>query len=117
MTYLLIFFYVLTTAAGLILLKLGSSTGSIIEFVNNRLAFHFTILNVIGVLLYGLSFLLYTYLISKHDLGYIIPITTALVYIIIFFASFAIFKESFTLLKTIGIALVLIGVALINSRQ
>ena len=109
--------YVITTALGLILIKLGSATASIVEIIDGKLIFHPTILNILGVFLYGVSFVLYTYLISKNDLGYIIPITTALVYIIIFIASFVVFKESFTLQKIIAIMLIIAGVILLNIKK
>ena len=109
--------YVLTTALGLVLIKLGSETNSIAEIVNGKFIFHPTLLNILGVLLYGVSFVLYTYLISKNDLGYIIPLTTALVYVLIFIASFVIFKESFTLQKILAIVLILAGVILLNIKK
>lgn len=108
--------YVLITAAALITLKLGSKDGAIAEFINGKLAFHFTPYTITGVILYGASFMLYMYLISKFDLGYIIPLTTALVYILIFIASFVIFKETFTAMKIAGIILIVIGVALLNVK-
>lgn len=109
--------YVITTALGLVLIKLGSTTASIVEIIDGKLIFHPSVLNVIGVLLYGVSFVLYTYLISKNDLGFIIPTTTALVYVLVFVASFVVFKESFTIQKIIAIALILVGVMLLNLKR
>jgi small multidrug resistance pump len=107
--------YAITTSLALIFLKLGTTNvGSPIAFVNNKLALNLGYYSVAGILLYGLSFLIYTYLVSKYDLGYIIPITTALVYILIFIASFVIFKETFTTLKILAIALILVGIVLLN---
>jgi len=108
--------YVLTTAAALIVLKLGSKDGAIAQLINGKVAFNITPYTVSGVVLYGISFLLYMYLISKFDLGYIIPLTTALVYILIFVASFLIFKEAFSTIKIIAIILIIIGVALLNIK-
>lgn len=108
--------YVLTTSLGLILLKLGSNHGAVIEIISHKPAFNLTCANVLGIVMYGISFILYTYLISKNDLGYIIPITTALVYIIIFLASFIIFKESFTLMKVTAIFMILLGVILLKLK-
>jgi multidrug transporter EmrE-like cation transporter len=71
----------------------------------------------VGIALYGTSFLLYTFLISKYDLGYIIPLTTAFVYVLIFFASFFIFKELFTVFKITGIFLILMGIVLLNLKK
>lgn len=106
--------YVLTTAGGLVLIKIGSEAGAIVEFVAGKLAFNFTLANVIGILLYGISFVLYTFLIAKNNLGYIVPLTTGLVYILVFAASFFIFKESFSTVKLIAIIMVLVGVGLLN---
>lgn len=108
--------YVLTTSGALVSLKLGSKDGALAQIVDGRLDLNFTPLTILGVILYGLSFLIYMYLISKYDLGYIIPLTTALVYILIFFASFVIFKEAFTLIKIAGIVLIVIGLILLNIK-
>lgn len=109
--------YVLTTALGLVLIKLGSATQGIVELIDGRIVLHPTVLNVTGVILYGISFILYTYLVSKNDLGYIIPVTTALVYVLVFVASFAVFKEPFSPIKILAIALIIAGVILLNLKK
>lgn len=106
--------YALTSTAGLVLLKFAGQTGAPISFVDGKLHFNLGILAVSGIFLYGVSFLLYTYLIAKNDLSYIIPVSTALVYIGIFFASYFLFHEALTALKVTGILLILGGVALLN---
>lgn len=108
--------YVLTTSSALISLKYASGNSALLQFVHNKLQVNFSFLAALGIFLYGTSFLLYTYLISKFDLGYIIPLTTALVYILIFTASAFIFNENFTVFKLAGIALILGGVVLINIK-
>lgn len=114
---IIIALYVLTTAAALVTMKLGSSAGAPIEVVSSKINFNLTPLFILGGFLYVASFLLYTYLISKFNLGYIIPLTTAIVYILIFVASAVVFKEAFTLMKITGIALILIGVTLLNMNK
>lgn len=114
MSSLVLPLYVLCTSAGLIFLKLGSNTGLPISLVNGRLASNMNILSLLGLALYATSFVLYVYLISKFQLGYIIPVTAALVYIIVFVASFFLFKEPFTPLKIAGIVLIVTGLALLN---
>lgn len=109
--------YVISTSSGLILLKLGTTTGLPIAFVENAIKFNLNLYSVLGIILYGCSFLLYIYLISKFDLGFIIPITTALVYILIFAASFVIFKEAFTVMKIAAISLIIFGVILLNFNK
>jgi small multidrug resistance pump len=73
--------------------------------------------SVAGIVLYGLSFMLYVYLISKNDLGYIIPLAAAFVYIVIFIASAVVFKEVFTATKIIGIAMIVVGLIFLNLKK
>lgn len=117
MANLILLFYALTSTAGLVLLKLGSSASAPVSFVDGKLQFNLGLYVVGGIILYGLSFIVYTYLISKNDLGYIIPVSTALVYVGIFLASFFIFKEAFTAVKIVGIFLILGGVILLNINK
>lgn len=98
-------------------MKLGSKTGPPVHYAADKLQFNLNFYAVSGILLYGTSFVIYTYLISKYDLGYIIPLTTALVYIIIFTASYFIFKEVFTATKILGIALIVTGLVFLNLKR
>ena len=114
MAKLIVALYVLVTSSALVALKWGTKAGAPIHSVDNKLQFNLNYSVVGGILLYGLSFLLYIYLISKYDLGYIVPLTTALVYIIIFTASYFIFHEVFTAIKIAGIVLIVGGLVLLN---
>ena len=114
---IIIALYVFATSLALITLKLGSKTGAPISFANNKIQLNVTFYSVVGIFLYGLSFFLYMYLISKFDLGYIIPLVTAFVYILIFIASYFIFNEVFTILKVIGIILILCGMVILNLKK
>jgi len=117
LNYILIGAYVCSTAFGLVLLKLGTTTGLPISFVENSIKFNFNLLSFSGFFLYGVSFLLYIYLLSKFNLGFVIPLTTALVYVLIFIASFVIFKESFSAIKIFAITLILSGVVILNLNK
>lgn len=99
---------------GLVVLKLGSAAGAPISIANSRLMFNLNPQAIAGLMLYGISFLLYIYLISKNDLGYIIPLTSAFVYVLVFLASWIVFKESFTMMKTLSIALIIGGIVLLG---
>lgn len=116
MSKLLIALYIIATSSALLILKLGAKAGPPIDYANGGVHFNINAYTISGIALYGISFLLYTFLIAKYDLGYIIPLTTALVYVLIFAGSSVLFNESFTALKIIGIALVLGGVACLNIR-
>ena len=117
MSIFLIIAYVLSTSLGLVLLKLGTASGMPISFAENAIKFNFNLHSLIGLFLYGLSFILYIYLISKFDLGFIIPIAAAFVYILIFTASFFVFHEAFTVIKIIAISLIIFGVILLNFNK
>jgi len=117
MANLILILYALTSTAGLVLLKLGSVNSAPVSFVDGKVHFNLGLYVIAGVVLYALSFVVYTYLISKNDLGYIIPVSTALVYVGIFLASFFIFKETFTAMKIVGIFLILGGVILLNINK
>ena len=117
MSKLIISFYVLTTSLALIILKLGAKAGLPFNYSDNKLHFNINLYTISGIILYGLSFITYIYIVSKYDLGYIIPLTAALVYVLIFTASFFIFKESFTIMKILGIALIIIGLAFLNIKN
>jgi small multidrug resistance pump len=109
--------YVITTSLALIVLKLGAKSGAPVHYLNERLHFNLNLYVLGGVALYGLSFLVYVYLISKYDLGYIIPLTAAFIYLIIFTASYFIFKENFTAAKIAGIALITAGIIFLNFQK
>ncbi len=113
----LIFAYVITTSLGLIILKLGTRTGLPVSFVDNKVSLNLNLMTITGILFYGISFMTYIYLISKYDLGYIIPLVAAFVYILIFVASFFIFKEVFTATKIIGIGLIMAGLVFLNFKK
>lgn len=109
--------YILTTSLALIVLKYGTKTGLPISYINNKLQFNLSLYTVGGIILYMFSFITYVYLISKYDLGYIIPLAAAFVYIVIFIASAIVFNETFTAVKVSGIALIIVGLVLLNLNK
>jgi len=117
MSLILLIAYVLATSSALVLIKLGTVSGAPVSMVEHVLKFNINLSIVAGIILYGVSFFIYMYLISKFDLGFIIPITTALVYTLIFFASYYIFHESFTFIKIAAISLIIFGVILLNLKK
>ena len=114
---LILALYVLSTSFALIILKLGAKDGAPASFIDGRLQLNINLYTIGGIIFYGISFLVYMYLISRYDLGYIIPLTTALVYVLIFTTSFFIFKETFSIYKIAGILLLLLGLLLINIKN
>ncbi len=116
MSRIIVALYVLATSSALIALKWGTKSGVPISYADDKLHLNANPFAITGMALYIISFALYVYLISKYDLGYIIPLTTAFVYIVIFVASYFIFNEVFTAIKIVGIALILGGLILLNVK-
>lgn len=114
MKILMIGIYLLLSASGLICFKLGSSRTALITLIVHNAQMKLSTFSLVGILFYGCSFLLYLGLVSKYDLSYIVPVTTGIMYIIIFISSYIIFKEPITLVHVIGTILVLIGITMIN---
>lgn len=103
--------YVVLTSTALIVIKLGAQAGrKSFSLLGLDLNYWF----ISGVLMYGLSFLIYIYLISRYELGFIIPLLAAFVYVLIFFGSYFILHEQFTYLKASAIILIIIGVILLG---
>lgn len=117
MSKIILSLYVLATSLALVVLKLGTKSGLPISYVNNKLVFNVNLQTVAGIVLYGISFATYVYLISKNDLGYIIPLAAAFVYILIFIASYFVFDEVFTATKIVGIALIIAGLIFLNLKK
>lgn len=114
---ILISLYILATTLALVALKYGSKAGAPLSFIDHKLQFNINIYTVLGIGLYGISFVVYMYLISKYDLGYIIPLTAAFIYILIFIASYFVFHEVFTTTKIFGIGLIVIGLVFLNLKK
>ena len=117
MSLVFLIVYVLATSSALVLIKLGTVSGAPVAIFEHSLKFNINLSIIAGILLYGLSFILYIYLISKFELGFIIPVTTALVYSLVFLASFLIFHETFTIIKIAAISLIIFGVILLNFNK
>lgn len=117
MSKIILTLYIFTTVFALVILKLGTQSGLPIAYIDNRISFNFTWQTITGILLYGVSFMTYVYLISKNDLGYIIPLAAGFVYLLIFIASYFVFNETFTFAKSIGIILIVAGLLVLNLKK
>ena len=84
----------------------------LVPVVNLRI----TPLSLVGYLCYGISFLMYTVIITKFDLGYISPILTGISNIGVLVIAFFVFKEHFTVASAIGAVLIIAGVMIMNFK-
>lgn len=111
----LVVIYIIFTIVGLVLMKLGENTGT---FGINGTDFNFSIsfISLFGFISYILSFLLFTNIVVKFDLSYIMPITSGLIQVLTLISGFLIFNEQISVRGIIGAGLVISGIVIMNLK-
>lgn len=117
MSVMLIILYICCSSIGLVLLKLGMSSGTIIMINSPYLEIKFHYLLILGGVLYVLSFLLNLLVMSKFNLSYIYPLSAGLIYIAILIFCVIILKEKINMVQFIGMGLILVGVVIMNLNK
>lgn len=107
--------YIFFTISGLILMKLGGGQINI-AFKDGIFNLSLGVKLIAAFIMYGTSFLLWTSIVAKNDLGYIVPLTSAITNIITVIIGIYIFSESISVYKIIGIVLATFGVILMNVK-
>lgn len=108
--YLLI--YLSLTLIGMTLIKMGASNEGNELFQIAGIAI--TQKLILGVFCYGLSFLMYTVVISQMQISLAMPIVAAANSVAIVIIGLTIFHEQLKLGQLVGIGIVLIGVLVIG---
>ncbi|NEZ46107.1 transporter [Clostridium niameyense] len=67
---------------------------------------------MLGIISYGISFLLWIKVLSKVELSYAYPMVS-LGYVLVMIFSYFLFKENITPLRILGIACIILGVILV----
>ncbi len=105
--------YIILSASGLILFKLGTLNPNIHLNILN-LNFNFSIKSIIGMVCYMTSFLLWMLIVSRMNLTIAMPLSVAFVNTLVILGSIFILNEKITLLQGLGIFIVIIGVAIMT---
>lgn len=103
--------YVCLALVGMTLIKMGGQDKT------NGVAFGGIIIGVktiLGVLFYGLSFLIYTFVISQMQISLILPILSALNSLGIVVIGRTVFNEQLNVGQFIGVGILLLGIILIG---
>lgn len=108
--------YVLLSSSGLILFKLGSINPNI-NLSLLGLSFSISIKSIIGILCYGVSFVLWMIIVSRMNLTIAMPLSVAIVNTLVVFGSCIFLKEKITLMQGIGIFMIVFGVSLIGIKK
>lgn len=112
-SYFLFAVYLLISLTGLMFLKQGSNNLSF-SFSNSIFNLTLGYPLVIGVIFYGVSFVLSLFVMKRFDLSYYYPISVGVGNVLVSIASVLVFKEHISVFSWIGIALVTAGITLIN---
>lgn len=117
MQFITIIIYALISVSGLTLIKLGSANPLSIGVGQSGLSFNIGWVTLCGFALYVASFLIYMGLVSKSNLSYLTPVSSAVVYVLTLIVSLVIFKEQMTAQQWAGWCLILVGVVLMNLKK
>lgn len=115
MKYTISLLYIFFSILGLTFLKLGSIKNSLILFRIGNIEINCWY--IIGFLFYGISFLLYTIVISKFDLSYIAPVMGGIINTVVVFIGIILFHEQTTSLSMTGCILIIAGLILMNINK
>lgn len=115
---LLIITSVLLGSIGQVILKVGANKlGALALHPQTLITDIFRMIRVpeiiIGLIFFGLSFVLWVKVLTKSDLSYAYPMVS-LGYINVIILSYFFFKEPFTTTKILGITLIIFGVIILN---
>ncbi len=114
--YILCTLYVLFSVSGLVVIKIGSNVENARSITIPLLHLNLSIISIIGMIFYGISFCLYMGVVANFDIGFIIPILGGIVNILILVASVAILKEGLSTKTIIGAMIVAIGIVVMNLK-
>lgn len=109
---LFIIVYVSISLAGLTLIKTGTQGGG--KEICQIMGFRLTPRLIIGVLCYGISFLLYIVVISQMQISLAIPIAAAINSIGVIIIGLMVFHEHLSIGQAAGIMIVIIGTLVIG---
>jgi len=112
----LIILYVLISASGLILLKIGANHEFMVNISKEGLGISVNWQILLGMLFYVCSFLVSLMAMKKINLSIFYPISSGLGYVVICLTSYLVLKETIYLKQLVGMVIILVGVVVINLK-
>ena len=103
--------YVFLSSAGLVLFKLGSSSLNI-QLQQTIFSMNISLISLLGLFCYLISFILWMLIISRSDVSYIVPLGVACTNIAILIAS----NETITTNALIGAVVIIVGIVIMNLK-
>jgi len=112
----LLIFYIVLSAAGLVLIKMGR-TDTTIAIKDNLFTASVNLKLLLGLMAYICSFLLFVFLTGKFDLSYLFPVASSTIIVLTAVIGAVVLGEKLTAYSIAGIALISIGVIVINLKR
>ena len=106
--------YVCMSAAGLTMIKIGTSRESTLLLDTAGFDLKLSWILVIGLCVYVLSFLMSIVVMKIMNLTIFYPMSAGLIYILVSLAGFLVLKETFTIQQLIGMGIILTGIVVMN---
>jgi len=72
---------------------------------------------IVGLGMFGISFFFMAAALSRTDLTLAYPMMSGLVYLILLFVGFFIFKEKITMMRIMGIGAILLGITMLTMKS
>ncbi|MBQ3799980.1 MAG: hypothetical protein II837_06755 [Treponema sp.] len=115
-SYLILIFYILCTAFGMVLIRKGGiqSSAGISE---GRITLNIEPAFLIGLVLYAVSFLLWLYILQLFPLTYISPVAYGLVYVLVCLLSSLLLGEAVPPRAICGGVMIIAGIILAGIRH
>ncbi len=122
--YLLLIIVLLTGTFGQIILKSEANRlipflpemNSLGSFLSAALIFLKSYKILLVLFLYGLGFLTWIFILTKFELSYVFPLM-AVIYGLVLFFSWLIFKENISALRIIGTLIIILGIILVAKSR
>lgn len=112
---ILVIVYIILAISGLILMKIGENTGTI-SLAQGEFVFSMSFVSLLGFISYIASFFLFTNIVVKFDLSYIMPISSGIIQVLTLLSGNLIFKEKVSINGIIGVSLVILGIVVMNLK-
>ncbi|NLJ59112.1 MAG: hypothetical protein GX339_09745 [Tissierellia bacterium] len=107
--------YIFFTVLGLLMMKLSGQPMKL-EFNEGSIFFNISAKMILALLFYLISFILWTGIVVKNDLSFVVPFSSAIVNLLSVILGVVVFREYLNSYKIIGIAMTIIGLVLMNYR-
>ncbi len=101
------------STTGATLIKFGGSGKIRSSFNVPVVNMDVSLITLLGIFIYGVSFLMFVVLLNKLNMSYFVPVATGVSYVLLMLASIVVFNEGFNVWKALGCILILVGVLLV----